>query len=102
MNPNIFPPAMDKQQCRLGSSALVRQLFQEKKNSEFKPVRLRLKIDLVSYPARVEGLGKYDITVQTNDYYTHLESTEIMQNIEIIMIMIKNREMNPISAANDS
>ena len=26
---------------------------------EFKPVKLRLKIDLVSYPARVEGLGKY-------------------------------------------
>ena len=27
--------------------------------SEFKPVKLRLKIDLVSYPARAEGLGKY-------------------------------------------
>ena len=26
------------------------------KNSEFKPVKLRLKIDLVSYPARAEGL----------------------------------------------
>ena len=25
-------------------------------DSEFKPVKLRLKIDLVSYPARVEGL----------------------------------------------
>ena len=25
-----------------------------------KPVKLRLKIDLVSYPARAEGLGKYD------------------------------------------
>ena len=24
--------------------------------SEFKPVKLRIKIDLVSYPARVEGL----------------------------------------------
>ena len=32
-------------------------------NSKFKPVKLRLKnIDLVSYPARVEGLGKYDKT----------------------------------------
>ena len=30
-----------------------------KENSEFKPVKLRLKIDLVSYPARAEGLGKY-------------------------------------------
>ena len=27
-----------------------------KKNSEFKPVKLRLKFDLVSYPARAEGL----------------------------------------------
>ena len=56
MNPLILPPAMDKQQDRLGSSALVRQLVQEKENSEFKPVKLRLKIDLVSYPARAEGL----------------------------------------------
>ena len=38
---------------------LVRQLVQEKENSEFKPVKLRLKIDLVSYPGRAEGLGKY-------------------------------------------
>ncbi len=29
-----------------------------KENSEFKPVKLRLKIDLVSYPARAEVLGK--------------------------------------------
>ena len=39
-------------QGRLGSSLLVRQLVLEKENSEFKPVKLRLKIDLVSYPAR--------------------------------------------------
>ena len=56
MNPIILPPAMGKQQDRLGSSALVRQLVQEKENSEFKPVKLRLKIDLVSYPARAQGL----------------------------------------------
>ena len=56
MNPIILPPAMGKQQGRLGPSALVRQLVQEKENSEFKPVKLRLKIDLVSYPARAEGL----------------------------------------------
>ena len=29
-------------------------------HSKFKPVKLRLKIDLGSYPARAEGLGKYD------------------------------------------
>ena len=28
----------------------------EKDNSEFKPVKLRLNIDLMSYPARAEGL----------------------------------------------
>ena len=39
----------------------MRQLVYEKENSEFKPVKLRLKIDLVSYPAQAEGLGKYDI-----------------------------------------
>ena len=37
-------------------SALVRQLVYEKENSEFRPVKLRLKTDLVSYPARAEGL----------------------------------------------
>ena len=31
-------------------------LFKEKENSEFKPVKVRLKIDLVSYPARAKGL----------------------------------------------
>ena len=39
----------------------MRQLVLEKENSEFKPVELRLKIDLVSYPARAKRLGKYDI-----------------------------------------
>ena len=34
----------------------MRQLVLEKENSEFKHVKLRLKIDLVSYPARAEGL----------------------------------------------
>ena len=34
----------------------MRQLVNEKENSEFKPVKLRLKIDLVSSPAWVEAL----------------------------------------------
>ena len=38
----------------LVNTFLVRQLVWED-NSEFKPVKLRLKIDLVSYPARAEG-----------------------------------------------
>ena len=32
------------------------QLVSEKENSEFKPVKLLLKNDFVSYPARAEGL----------------------------------------------
>ena len=36
------------------------QLVKEKENSEFKPVKLRLKIDLVSYPARAEGSVNMD------------------------------------------
>ena len=34
----------------------MRQLVEEEENSEIKPVKLRFKIDLVSYPARAEGL----------------------------------------------
>ena len=49
MNPIISPSSY-------GSSVLVRQLVKEKENSEFKPVKLCLKIDLVSYPAQAEGL----------------------------------------------
>ena len=37
----------------------MRQLVYEKETSEFKAVKLRLKFDLVKYPARAEGLGKY-------------------------------------------
>ena len=34
----------------------MRQLVKEKENCEFKPVKIRLKIDLVSYPAKAEVL----------------------------------------------
>ena len=37
----------------------LRQLVKANENSEFKLVKLRLKTDLVSYPTRAEGLGKY-------------------------------------------
>ena len=40
----------------MGSSASGSQLIKEKENSELKPVKLRLEIDLVSYPARTEWL----------------------------------------------
>ena len=32
--------------------------MKEKENSEFKPVKLHLKIDVVLHPGYVEGLGK--------------------------------------------
>ena len=40
---------------------MARQLVKEKEYSEFKLVKLSLKNDLVSYPARAEVLGKYGI-----------------------------------------
>ena len=46
------------------SSALMRQLVLEKENFEFKPVKLHLKIDLVSYPARAEGLVNMDMPLK--------------------------------------
>ena len=48
----VYPP-MGKLQTRMGSLALVRQPVLE--NFKFEPVILRLKIDLVSNPARHEG-----------------------------------------------
>ena len=54
----------------MGSSAnLVRQLVEEKENSEFKPVKLRLKIDFVSKSARAEGLVNMD--KYYNQWTTH-------------------------------
>ena len=38
---------------------MVWQPVQEKENSEFKPTKLCLKIDLVSYPAHGGVVGKY-------------------------------------------
>ena len=54
MNPIILSPAME-----LLSLGAATSLGEKNNNSEFKPVKLHLKVDLVSYPARVEGFGKY-------------------------------------------
>ena len=43
----------------------------EKENSEFKPVKLRLKIDLVSYPAWAEGLVN-SILQHERNFLNHL------------------------------
>ena len=40
----------------------MRQLVLEKENSEFKPVKLRLKFELVSYPGRAKGSVNMDIS----------------------------------------
>ena len=57
MNPVIPSPAISKSCGRQGSSALICQTVEEKENYEFKHVKLRLKIDLVSHPTFGEGLG---------------------------------------------
>ena len=67
MNRIILPPAMGKYFGKLGSLVLARQPVYEKENSEFKPVKLRLKIDLVTHPALTEELGKYRYEQTEND-----------------------------------
>ena len=64
----------------------MRQLVKEKENSEFKPVKLRLKIDHVSYPARAEGLV---------NIYTH-------RRLRRIKILISNRKNTNKKNANFS
>ena len=51
-NPTILPPALG----RLGSLTLLSQPVLEKENFEFKPAKIRLKIDLVLHTARSDGL----------------------------------------------
>ena len=53
MNPIILPPAMGK---IIGQTGVLQPWSG---NSEFEPVKLHLKTVFVSYPARLEGLGKY-------------------------------------------
>ena len=52
IHPIILPPAIG---CRKFFSLGVATSL-EKENSEFKHVKLCLRIDLVSYPAQAEGL----------------------------------------------
>ena len=46
------------------SNSLEIQPVYEKRSSEFKPVKLCLKIDLVSHPGYVEGLGKHILLLE--------------------------------------
>ena len=62
----------------------MKQLVKEKENFEFKPVKLHLKIDLVPYPARAEGLGKYD---KTKPNQTKLWNTYVCAQIFVQIIL---------------
>ena len=57
-----------KELGRLGSSALVRQLVEEKKNPEFKPLKLHLKNwpCVISCPSR--GVSKYIYILYMNNF----------------------------------
>ena len=56
MNHIILPPAMIKIVGQTMFFSLGEATSLGEENSEFKPVKLCLKIDRVSYPVRAEGL----------------------------------------------
>ena len=65
INPTIIPPSMGRYWGKLNSLTLSWQPVEEKESCQFKPVKLHLKINIVSHPAHAEGLGTYiDISVQ--------------------------------------
>ena len=92
----------------------MRQLVKEKENSDFKPVKLRLKIDLVSYPARAEGLVNM-ISTALENYMYHakngwkalmtsngelmLQLTCFKRNIYLIKVLIRamQKKKTPVS-----
>ena len=68
-------------------------------NSEFKLFKLRLKIDLVSYSARAEGLGKYDIYEKYTlafqkqlKYITKLRQKHISTTSDAFAVVVKVRK----------
>ena len=70
-------------------------------NSDFKPVKLRLKIDLVSYPAQTEGLDKWKC-LWCNGYHRRKMDTatrvQILAEIDCISRSTNTlwKGMNPI------
>ena len=55
--------------------------WSKKKNSEFKPIKVRLKIDLVSHPARTEGLDKFLKVISSISFKTLPPTTVIFLSI---------------------
>ena len=62
----------------------MRQLVSEKENSEFKPVKLRLKIDLVSYPARAEMLVNM-VSIHVVHPYSSIDTTAARKKLRFIL-----------------
>ena len=60
----------------------------EKENSELKPVKLRLKIDLVSYPTRAEGL----VNMYTVALYLFIICLDYVLRKSIDLIKEKQKE----------
>ena len=77
----------------------MRQLVYEKENTEFKPVKLRFEIDLVSYLARAEGLVNMDKTntiltyINVSSYYPILIIKQIPNVINIRINRLSSSEM---------
>ena len=70
----------------------MKQLVQEKENSELKPGKLRLKIDLVSYPARAEVLVNMIMMITTviliNNSNIHAAADDIrIKEIERVLLL---------------
>ena len=57
MNLTVLAPAMERKVNKLGSLSMVWQPVWEKENFEFKPAKLRMKIDIVTHLAEAERLG---------------------------------------------
>ena len=82
MNPSIHSSSLGEWQGRLISLTLVWQFVEEIENSEFKPVKLCFKIDLVLHLARSQGLGKYVAInkITQNTGYNHKNTTLDLAN----------------------
>ena len=59
-------------------------IYKLSRYSEFKPVKFRLKIDLVSYPARAEGMGKYGYSDEIPLMFPHCSWMRLTQTDEIL------------------
>ena len=81
MNLTIFPSAMSIKQGRLSFLTFVWQLVYEKENSEFEPVKLHLKTDLVSHGSCAEGLVNTYIYTWVNRKFCHILLHASLQGI---------------------